>query len=342
MTFLRLLIAWAGCCAALLWSTASASAALKLCNQTSYILYAATGAATKAQLSTRGWTRVVPGDCATPISDPLIAPAYFVYARTSKAHSGPTRAWGGGVPICVRDTNFTLQTKLPVRNCPSAEFYKLPFALIDRHNLTSWTTTLTESTALKTLKDAKHAGVNRLLGDLGYHVNVPGERARDLALEDFHKRARLSADANSAALFAALEIAAMKASAPAGYSVCNQAEAPLWLAIGLPQNGGITTRGWWEVGPGACSQLISEPLHIDRVYLLVQKKSKQVLVRGPTKLCIKDTEFELSSKQPCKGKGFGQAGFALTDTKGRSGYVARIGDDGLVPVAAPGPPATAR
>src|SRR5689334_1755020 len=80
---------------------------LRLCNQTSYVLYTAIGAATKSELDTRGWTRIAPGDCAVPISDPLTAPAYFIYAHTSRAHSGPPRAWGGNVPICARETDFS-------------------------------------------------------------------------------------------------------------------------------------------------------------------------------------------------------------------------------------------
>lgn len=332
---LRVSYACALIVAAMLGGAAPASAALKLCNQTSYIIYAAFGSATKTELDARGWTRIVPGACATPIPQSLAAPAYFIYAHTSPAHSGPSRAWGGNVPICARDTNFALHSKLPVRACPGPDYYKMPFAVIDRHGRASWTTTFTESPALKTLKDARRAGVNRLLEDLGYRVNVPGERARDLALDDFHKRAKLPADASSEALFTALEIHAMKKAAPAGYTVCNNSEAPLWVAIALQAGKTFSTRGWWQVARGACSRLITEPLHTDRVYLLAQSKGKPPLVTGPAKFCVQDSQFELSGKPACQGKGFSLAGFAATDTKGRSGYVARIGDNGLASAATP-------
>ena len=43
-------------------------AALKLCNRTSYILYAATSAMRRARRSdTQGWTRIAPGDCQTAL-----------------------------------------------------------------------------------------------------------------------------------------------------------------------------------------------------------------------------------------------------------------------------------
>jgi uncharacterized membrane protein len=311
-----------------------ASAALTLCNQTSYIIYAAVGSATRKELDTSGWTRIVPGRCESPIAERLTAPAYFVYAHTSRAHSGPSRAWGGKVPICARDTDFTQRTKLPVHGCSGEDFYKMPFALIDRHGLTAWTTTFRESPDIRMPADAKRAGINRLLEDLGYHVNVPGDRARDLALEDFHKRAKLPADANDAELFASLETEAMKVTAPAGYSVCNETDEPVWAALALTGAKGFVTRGWWEVTAGACSRLITEPLKTDRVFLLAEHRGKHMLVTGPQKLCVADGQFQVSGQGPCR-KGMSQIGFAVTDTKGRSGYVAHVSDDGLRPPAAP-------
>lgn len=330
MTFSRLIPAAVVFAAFALCGAVPANAALKLCNQTSYILYVAIGSATKKELDTKGWSRIVPGDCAIPIAESLTAPAYFIYARTSRAHSGPMRAWGGNVQICARDTNFSERTKLPVRGCRSNEFYKMPFAVLDRHGLTTWTTTFKESPNLKTLKDAKHAGINRLLEDLGYHVNVPGERARDQALEDFHRRTKLPADANDAELFASLEVQATKAASPAGYTVCNSSDQQIWVAIGLQGPKGITTRGWWEAPAGACSRVISDSLRTNGVYLFARGKGKQPpIVTGHTSLCIRSTEFELNASQPCSGKGFSKVGFALTDTRGRTGYMANIGQNGL-------------
>lgn len=316
---------------AFLWPSSS-YAALRLCNQTSYILYAAIGAATKTELDTRGWTRITPGDCTVPVTDPLNAPAYFVYAHTSQAHSGPPRAWGGNVPICARDTNFSQRTRLPVKGCPGPDYYKMPFAVLDRHGKLTWTMTFAESPPLKTLKEAKHAGINRLLADLGYHVNVPGERARDLALEDVHKRLKLSVDASDAAVFAALETEALRNTAPAGYTICNNTDAPLWAAIAFQSEKGFVTRGWWQISPGACSHALTEPLKTDGVYLAAERKDKQAVVSGPLKLCTADAEFEfVGKKAACKRPGLTVTGFALTQTRGRNGYVATIGDNGLLP-----------
>src|SRR4051812_49899538 len=85
-----------------------AQAALTLCNRTSYILYAATSAIQSPRSQTQGWTRIIPGECQLARKEPLTAETYLVHARSSLAHSGPSRAWGGAYPVCVKDANFTI------------------------------------------------------------------------------------------------------------------------------------------------------------------------------------------------------------------------------------------
>src|ERR1700722_8086864 len=97
---------WAGLLAMVLVGTVPAHAELKLCNRTSYILYAATAATKSQRSSTQGWTRIIPGDCQVARSEALTAEAYLVHARSSLGYSGPARAWGGNFPMCVKDANF--------------------------------------------------------------------------------------------------------------------------------------------------------------------------------------------------------------------------------------------
>ena len=81
---------------ALLVCASPAQAALKLCNRTSYILYAATSSVISPGSTTHGWVRIAPGDCQTAIPEKLKMQSYLVYARSALASSGPGRAWGGG------------------------------------------------------------------------------------------------------------------------------------------------------------------------------------------------------------------------------------------------------
>jgi uncharacterized membrane protein len=100
----------------LLSSRRPAQAALQVCNRTSYVLYAATGWTTDTDNITQGWTRVVPGGCATPVKQMLTAKAYYLYARSSQAYSGVARAWGGNTQLCVKDPNFALKTPITSAN----------------------------------------------------------------------------------------------------------------------------------------------------------------------------------------------------------------------------------
>ena len=73
----------------------------------------------------------------------------------------------------------------------------------------------------------------------------------------------------------------------------------------------------------------------DRVFLLAERKGKHVVVSGPMKLCTADTQFEFVGRKACSGKGLAMVGFTVTQTKGRTGYVANVGDNGLLPPAPP-------
>src|SRR6201999_1962763 len=119
-------------CALLCAFASSAEAGLKLCKRTSYVLYAATGYLQGVNAVTQGWSRLLPGACQMAIKEPLAAHGYFVYARTSLAHAGLSRAWGGSRKLCVKDADFKLASPIAAR-CPADDTFELPFAGGDVH-----------------------------------------------------------------------------------------------------------------------------------------------------------------------------------------------------------------
>ena len=147
----------------------AASAGLKLCNRTSYVLYAATAFPAGAETVTKGWTRIVPGTCQVAIKEALIAPVYYVHAHSSLAHSGSSRAWGGKFSFCVKDTNFVTHVALTVAGCPSDDLFALPFAEIDTHHMRAWTMTFSEPPDVASMDDAARKGLKRLLRDNRCH-----------------------------------------------------------------------------------------------------------------------------------------------------------------------------
>jgi uncharacterized membrane protein len=320
----------------LMFALAPAHAALTLCNRTSYILYAATAAIQSPRSETEGWTRIVPGECQVARKEPLTAETYLIYARSSLAHSGPARAWGGAYPVCVKDANFSVTQAVTQPYCTAEDTFPLPFAALDNRGKNIWTMNFDEQPVMN-LTEAQLAGVKRLLADNGYKIGrIDGkpDKATGAALMDFRRRMHFTADAGNDQLFEALEREARRKIAPAGYTVCNESREPLLLALGQMDGSAAAankavSRGWWTVQPGACAKAVTTPLNNDAVFLLAQRKNGSTLVGGAQRFCTTAAAFEIHGAADCPARGFAASGFAATPTKGLSGYVAHIGPAGL-------------
>jgi uncharacterized membrane protein len=307
-------------------------AALNLCNRTSYILYAATSAVQPPKSETQGWTRIAPGECQAARKEKLTAESYLVYARSGIAHSGPARAWGGATPVCVKDTNFAIRQAVTQPYCGSDDSFALPFAQLGNRGQSSWTMDFDEQPAMG-LTEAQLAGVKRLLKDNGYAIpRIDGkpDKVTGAALADFRKRMHFAATAGNAELFTALEQEAGKKTAPAGYTVCNDARDVLLVALGQVEAGRPVSRGWWTVQPGACARTVTTPLKSDAIWLLAQKKTGGAVVSGDRKFCTTTTVFDVRGADNCAGRGLVEKGFAMTPTRGVTGAVVHIGPAGLV------------
>jgi uncharacterized membrane protein len=318
--------------AAVLFFSSPAQAQLELCNRTSYILYAAVAEQDKESVTTQGWARVVPGECKTALDTPLTKAAYYAYARTSPAHSGAAHDWGGKVRLCVAQKNFKLRSPLGTVPC-SAESSALPFAQIRTNGLSVWTTTFTESDDLSTADAARTAGLKRLLSDTGVKsIKIDGKPDKKTgdALSAFRKRVKIDPKAGMDAMFDALETEALKTATPAGYTICNDTDGDVWTVMAMKNGRDWTTRGWWKIAAGSCAKAITTPLAIEAIYLHAEKHANAKLVSGPEKFCLTNMQFEIQGRGNCTKRGLTETGFAITATKGLSGYTAHIGNQGLV------------
>lgn len=330
----RLIAGCAIACGTLAITTVCASAALKVCNRTSYIVYAASGTQTKAALETEGWTRITPGACATVIDGALKSASYYVYAQSSRAHTGLSRAWGGNVFLCVAHGHFQLRRPGSSAGCPPDQGFAVGFAAVKTHRKADWTETLTETDEIATLEQARLAGLQRLLIDNGYQIKKPDGEVGAIfrtTLDRFRSSRRLAANTSDADLFSALEKAASATAAPAGYSVCNTTGKPLWASIGMNDEKSWFARGWWKIPPAECASLISTPLSDERYFLRVEQAGGKSVIAGTTPFCITDIAFEIEGRTNCKGRGMKQAGFLETLTGGKDGLAVHIGPHGLMP-----------
>jgi uncharacterized membrane protein len=323
----------APCAAALAFALATppAHASLRLCNRTSYVLYAATSSAGASDALVQGWTRIVPGSCRVAIQSDLAASAYYVYARSSSAHSGAPRAWNGNSNYCAKDTDFSLRLPRLSTRCPALDMYELPFAAVATHHMRSWTTTFRETPDYASMKSAETAGLYRLLIDIGAKISASNSgKTAEAALALFRKRMRLSDKASAANLFDALETEAMKTAAPIGYTVCNDSDKPVWAAVAQRKGAVTVSRGWWIVAAGGCAKTITDSVANAKIYLRVEKGKGVALVSGPEKFCVTAIEFEVQGRQRCGARGLSEVGFAETNIKGTPGFVAHVSADGLV------------
>ncbi len=305
-----------------------AHAAMQLCNQTSYVIYAATGQQQSSQILTRGWTRIVPGDCANAIAEPLKAASYFVYARSAHAQGAPPRVWGGQFQFCAQDSNFSLTTQVTNAVCSAPGAFQAPFAPVATNGAQSWTMTFTEQPALATPDDARSAGLRRLLNDLGYQ---PATDARSLgnAIGRFRAHMKLPVNISPDELFTALEGEAHKARPQQGYAICNDGSSEIYAALGLKAGADFVSRGWWSIAAGACTVAINAALGHDAVYLFASKEGNNRLVTGPAPFCVSNTPFDIKGRDRCAARGLSTAGFVATNSKGASTFTARVGDKGL-------------
>jgi uncharacterized membrane protein len=321
-------------CAALLllFLPHPARADLKLCNRTSYVLETATSTIRNTDSLTQGWTRIIPGDCATVIQGRLSAASYLVYARSSLAHAGPTRAWGGVFPVCAKDGDFVLHQAVAQAYCTAPDTFGLPFAPVNFRGRRDWSMAFDESPALRSLTAAQLAGVKRLLSDNGYKpgaIDGLPNKATAAALTDFRAKMKFKPQDGNDVLFAALEKQAETRSAPQGYTVCNDMADPVLAAIAQIGPGQPRSRGWWRVAPKACARAITTPL-AGPVYLLAQKLSGAAVVGGAEKFCTTSIIFDVEGRGNCATRGLAESGFIATAGNGATGYVAHIGAGGLV------------
>jgi uncharacterized membrane protein len=307
-----------------------AEAGLTLCNRTSTVVYAAAAAVNLPDAAIKGWTRLLPGACAEAIKGDLDAQAYYLYAKTSRAHGGTPKAWSGTTRACVRDKDFSIRQPLNARCTPGS--YEVGFAEVQTQHQRTWTTTLHDTPDLPSLAAAERAGLKRLLADTGVR-NAFTDKQVDAALKAFRTRVHLAPNAPTSALFDALETEAMKTANPSGYTLCNDTSGEVYAAIGVTMVGAkgpvFVSRGWWTVTGGACAPLLTDSVARKKVWLRVERGKGAPLVQGPAKFCVTSIEFEIQGRDRCAARGLVESGFAETAGSPAPGFTAHVTANGL-------------
>jgi uncharacterized membrane protein len=303
----------------------------EFCNRTSYVLSVAVGIKNGAITTTRGWWPLNPGDCRVFIKGPLTSSEYFSHAKTSFVHMGSIRAWAGKHKLCAGKGTFQATTS---DNLPCGPGYShLDFALVNTGGKPGWRTTLAESEQIKTLEQARVAGLQRLLSDVGlFEGAIDGVGGPKL--NEAFTRARNVLGVSSgdqSVLQARLVAEANRIQQSSGLTLCNRSSEVLFTAYGREINGKKESSGWYVLLPGECEKVVKDPLNEQHVYgfATVDKPQPDAPVganwRGAHLFCTKDGEFDFEDSANCETNGFVLTGFSQADTEGRPGHVIEFG-----------------
>ncbi len=300
----------------------SAKSDYEFCNRTSYALSIAVGIRNGGLLSTRGWWIVPAGECRIVIKGELKQPTFYTFARSSFAHSGPIRTWGGTQTLCTGKGTFQATSDGSSQCGPGYE--SQGFAKVDTEGKTAWTTTLAETPGFKSLDQARVAGLQRLLADLGrFEGTIDGAVGPKLIEALGQVRTALGIAPNDAVgLYNKLLAEAAKNQAGAGLTFCNRTQDIIFSALGLESEGKKRSMGWWRLQPGQCEKVIKDRLTDRFVYAFAAADRAEGVGEtwgGTKQFCTRDATFEIDDASDCQGRSFKSTGFLEIDTGGRPG-----------------------
>lgn len=317
---------------------AAAGGGWQLCNQTSYVLEAATGRPDNRAVVVQGWIRLRPGQCATAAPGPLVRGVHYVYARTSPAHRGGRRQWGGDARLCIDPT-----ASFAVQNPPSCEQMGLEertFRRVQINKRDAWRTSFSEASQY-TLFGARSQGLQRLLADAGYDARTASggadPRRAAAAIQRFRAEANIPANANEDQVIDALENAARRRAAAIGLTLCNRTSGRIWSAVARRRGEGWESRGWWPLGPGGCARAVDDPL-LQTVYFvhaaLESPQGERYLAAAGETFCTSPTKFAIIGRERCADRYYDETLFTAISSDGREGLVVEFAEADFLPAGA--------
>jgi uncharacterized membrane protein len=299
-----------------------ARADLKLCNRMSYVVEAAIGIDDKSATATRGWFRIDPAQCRVVVQGTLSADRILLHARALGVYGASPVPQNGTDSLCTAPDNFIIAAARQCRPGQTpANFTMIKPSTTDDGHLVAY---LAEDSEYDD-EQARLAAIQRLLVIAGYDAapidGVDGPKTQN-ALASFLKSRGLAADIVKAPNFFETMINAVQAPSASGLTWCNDTQYNVMAAIATGDGKAITSRGWYRIEPGKClhPDLVGQPKQVfsfaeatDAVGRAVRLKDRALNWGGATKLCTRESKFEITDQTDCGTRGLAVAGFAAVD-----------------------------
>jgi uncharacterized membrane protein len=298
----------------------AARAELSLCNHTSFRMEAAIGLEKRANVATRGWFRLDPGECRQVVQGPLDVDMVYLHARTPPVYGTAPLPQNGHADFCVRDGDFDIAD---ARGCPTSQQVRFSAAK-PSDSPKGPVVNLAEEADYDDVQ-ARLAGIQRLLVIGGYDAypidGVPGAKTQ-AAVTKFLNDRKLAADAAAAANFFDTLIEAARNPEGIGFSWCNDTKYAVMASLGIVEMGAIVTRGWYRVDAGQCvrpdlrgdpHRLYSYAEAVDSNGRTIKRGDAPLAWGGSVALCTRDGRFELADHKDCAARGLNSAGFTVID-----------------------------
>ena len=310
---------------------APARAELSLCNRTSYRMQAAIGLEKRANVATRGWFGLDPGQCRQVVDGPLDVDMVYLHARTPAVYGSAPLPQNGQADFCIRDSDFDIAD---ARGCPASQQAHFSAAK-PSESPKGPVVNLAEESDYDDVQ-ARLAGIQRLLVIAGYDAypidGVQGAKTQ-AAVTKFLNDRKLAADAVAAPNFFDTLIAAALKPEGVGFSWCNDTKYAVMASLGIVEMGAIVTRGWYRVEAGQClrpelrndpHRLYSYAEAVDGNGRTIKRGDVPLAWGGTVALCTRDGRFELSDHKDCAARGLNTAGFAVIDLGNQPAMIIRF------------------